>query len=42
MAEKIIVDHAAHVKTLIAKTQGGKADAIKELVDYLVLQRASR
>ena len=37
----IVDDHNAHLQQLLAKANTGNANAIKELVDYLVLKKAS-
>jgi len=36
-----IKDHRAHLKQLMHKANSNKPDAIKELVDYLMLSRGS-
>lgn len=41
MVEKQIKDHSVHLKQLTAKAMTNKADAIKELIDYLILAHAS-
>lgn len=41
MVEKQIKDHSVHLRQLTAKAMTNKADAIKELIDYLILAHAS-
>ena len=41
MVEKEIKDHSAHLRQLTAKAMTNKAEAIKELIDYLILAHQS-
>ena len=41
MVEKQIKDHSAHLSQLTAKAMTNKAEAIKELIDYIILSHAS-
>ena len=41
MAEKTIKNHPLHLKQLLAKANTNSADAIKELIDYLLLAHAA-
>lgn len=41
MAEKIIYNHAQHLKELTKNAMSNRAEPIKELVDYLILAHAS-
>ena len=41
MVEKQIKDHSAHLRQLTAKAMTNKAEAIKELIDYIILSHAS-
>ena len=41
MAEKIITNHSEHLRKLVKKADTNGAEAIKELVDYLVLAHSS-
>ncbi len=41
MVEKQIKDHSAHLSQLTAKAMSNKAEAIKELIDYIILSHAS-
>lgn len=41
MVERQVSDHAAYTKQLVAKAMTNSPDAIKELIDYLVLSHNS-
>lgn len=41
MAEKTIKNHPLHLKALTAKANTNNAEAIKELIDYLLLAQAA-
>ena len=41
MAEKTIKNHPLHLKQLTAKANTNNAEAIKELIDYLLLAHAA-